>query len=401
MTEFPSARLLVRAMKPDELPLVGHGLADSFARTPDADEWLRDAWAPRFARRPGYSPLLHRVGLLDGELVCHVRIEPLTLRYGGARIRVAGLAGVYTLAAYRGRGYAAAVMRDALTHAIELGADLALLNGGVRGYYNRFGFSPVFPDYQVEFAADELATLPAPLALREPRPNDIPLLAALFERHWGWRVTAIRSAETWVWRVLHGDDNRRVGVVVGDDDRPQGYIAGRDWLAPEVEVLADTPDAALTLLAHAGTWAQAAGLERLRWLMPPDDALVSFAQRLVAVDVSAHYEPDGGWMGRLLDAQGLIDALLPELLTQARQTLPDLVPEQVIFSSRAGGVEIGLRHQPETVALLSPRDFNQLVFGSLSPTLPAFRRQYSAESVRLLQALFPARVAALAGWDWF
>ncbi|HEX2623192.1 MAG TPA: GNAT family N-acetyltransferase [Phototrophicaceae bacterium] len=394
------AKFTVRAMKPGEIQKVGAGLVRAFELQDDAAHWMRHEWTVRYPQRPGVVPAMHRVGVLGDEVVAHALVEPWTLRYGGARLRVAGISKVYTDTDHRRQGYSAAVLRDALTYAIELGAHLVLLNG-IPGYYSRFGFSPVFPDYAADFATDEIAQLPTPLTVREARPGDIPTMAALFERHWGGRVTFTRSPETWIWRVTRGDDARRALVICGEDDVPQGYIAGRDLLLPEVEVIADTPEAALTLFSTCGQWAQTAGLTQVRWLLPPDDALVAFAQQTVSINLSAHYEPDGGWMARLVDSQGLIDALLPELLEQGRVTLPDLTPDKLILICRAEGVEIGLRHDRSTFSYLSQRDFIQVLFGSLSPATLGLRSHLSLPAIRLLQALFPPRMAALGGWDWF
>lgn len=394
------AKFTIRAMEPAEIEQVGMGMARVFGRTAEIAHWMQHEWTQRYPHRPGFSPALHRVGVLDGQIVSHVLLETYTLRYGGARLRVVGIGKVYTDPVYQRRGYSAAVIRDALTRIIEMGAHLALLNG-IRGYYPRFGFNPVFPDYTATFDAAEIAALPTPLTVREPRLQDIPILAALFERHWGGRVTFTRSPESWLWRVLQGDDGKRVLVVCGEDDVPQGYIAGQNFIQPEVEVVADTPDAALTLLSICGQWAVDAGQPEVRWLMPPDDALVAFAQQIVTVNLSARYEPDGGWMARLIDVQGLIEALLPEVIQQARLTMPDLEAEKLILVPRADGIQIGLRQQPDTLSRLSPADFIRVVFGSLSPAALGHRSQLSAASVHLLQTLFPPRVAMLGGWDWF
>jgi hypothetical protein len=43
----------------------------------------------------------------------------------------------------------------------------------------------------------------------------------------------------------------------------------------------------------------------------------------------------------------------------------------------------------------------QVLFGSLRPAVLALRAQLSLPQVQLLETLFPARMAALAVWDWF
>jgi predicted acetyltransferase len=313
---------------------------------------------------------------------------------------VAGIGKVYTEPEYQGKGYGSAVLRDALAYAIEKGAHLALLNG-IRGYYPRFGFYPVFPRYYIDFDAEEAAQFSTPLSLREPKPTEIPMLAALFERHWGGRITFVRPPETWMWRAQGGDDYRQVLVIANGEEVPQGYIVGDDLAAEWNEIVVNSPDAAFTLMAIGGQLALEAGRKTVHWLMPPDDALVNFAQKLLPVTLSAQYEPDGGWMARLIDAQGLVDVLLPELIAQAQTILPELTAENLLISSKAQGTEIAMRGQPSTRAVISQQDFIQLLFGSLSASTLGLRDELHFDSIRLLQALFPPRIAALGWWDWF
>jgi predicted acetyltransferase len=313
---------------------------------------------------------------------------------------------VYTEAPLRGQGIAAAVMRDALAYAAEQGAGLALLHG-VRGYYPRFGFSPVWPKYSAAFDSEELAALPCPLAIRPATLHDLPDLRRLYDRAWGGRVACERAETVWAWRLNGGDgppyghDARRAWVVVGEDDRAQGYMAGRAPTGEALEVVAGTPEAALSLLAISGRWHREAGLAEARWQLTPDDPLVAFAQGAVAVRLSADYLPDGGWMGRVVDMSALLKALRTEIVSQARQVYPRLKPGDLVMEGGAGGVAVGLRAQPETIAQIKQRDFIQVLFGSVGPAALGLRARLTEAQIELLAACFPPRMAALAVWDWF
>lgn len=391
---------VVRPIRADEIDQIAAGIARNLAPDPTVAGWLREEWPRRIIARPGFKFVNCRAGIFHGRIVSHAMIEPYTLRYGKARLRVAGISRVYTEEGYRGRGFAAAVLRDALAYAVEQGAHLALLHGH-RGYYDRFGFSPVWPRYFAEFDSAEVAALECPLVLRPARPDDAPQMAAMYERYWSGRVTFTRSPEIWAWRVRAGDDGRAAMVVVSEDDEVQGYIAARtptDW---QTEVVAETPNAALTLLANGGQWHLRAEVARIRWTMPPDDPLIAFAQQRIPVQLSAEFLPDGGWMARLIDAPGMIATLRDEIYTQARMTLPRLRPDDLLLESEAEGIQVGLRPSPSTHALLSQRDFVQVLFGSISPASLGLRSGLHLDSVQVLQAFFPPRVAALAAWDWF
>lgn len=400
------AGLIVRPMRADEVMGVADGIARNMSRSEAAARWMGEVWPHRILHSPGFQPDQCRVAEVGGQIVAHAMVAPYTLRYGGARLQVAGIGKVYTEAAHRMRGYGAAVLRDALAYAVEQGAHLAILHG-IRGYYGQFGFSPVWPEYVAEFDSAELAALDCPLNVRLAELRDLPYMAALFERTWGGRVTLTREVDLWRWRLAggdfapHGDDARQALVVVGEDDVPQGYIAGRgltDWL---VEVAAGTPDAALSLLAYSGHWHHRENLDQTRWHLPPDDPLVAFAQQVVGVRLSANTLPDGGWMGRVVNMPGLLAALGEEIEQQARQSLPRLRPGDLILESHAQGVAVGLRAYPATVSHIKQRDFIQVLFGSVSPTGLGLRANLTEAMVDVLRVCFPPRVAALGAWDWF
>ncbi|NWF69534.1 MAG: GNAT family N-acetyltransferase [Chloroflexi bacterium] len=396
--------------------IVRHAYAHEFARigdlvlstffgqgTPVYERELR-FWTLTLPGAPGFDYSAYRVGVLDNgageQIVAHAAVRPYTLRYGSVDLRIYGVGAVCTHPDYRQRGYAAAVLHDALAYMAEQGAHLALLNG-VRGYYGRFGFNPVWPDYVFSIDAAEAARLPQTLSLRPAALVDAPALAALYHQHWGARVAFTRSADLWRWRL--GEQRRDMLLVAEDAGQIAGYVRASEQNALLTEVVANSGDAALTLLADAGARYQRAGIARVEWLLPPDDALVYYARLALPVTVSAAYSPDGGWMARLIHSEALVRALLPEIAAQAHSTMPEFDPAALQFVCQPDGVQIGLDGQPETFAQLNHQDFIQVLFGSLRPAALALRPDSGLRraAVRLLEALFPPRMAALAPWDWF
>jgi hypothetical protein len=157
-------------------------------------------------------------------------------------------------------------MRDALAYMAEQGMHLALLNSGIAGYYRRFGFSPVWPYYYFEVDSAEAAALESRFHLRAARADNIPQMAALYDRHWGGRVAFARHPESWLWRVT--GDYFQVQVVEDDHGQVCGYVAGRDLGTEEVDVVVDTPEAATAVLAEWGRRYQEAGRAQIRWALP-------------------------------------------------------------------------------------------------------------------------------------
>jgi len=398
----PPPDFVVRAATPDDYPAAGELTASVFSRGDPRqyERWLHH-WLAARPHAPDFDYRLHRLGFKDGQVVAHVRVKPSTLHYGSARLHVGGVSEVCAHPDHRKQGYSGKVLQDALAFMTEQGAHLALLNG-INNYYERFGFSPVWPYYYLEADSAEAAALDAPLRLRDVRPDDVPHMAALYHRHWEGRVTFMRDPQVWAWRVAC---HERPYQQVVDDGRGRisGYIVGYGLANEYVEVLADSPEAALTLLKAGGQVHQETGLKTLRWSVPPDDALVSFARQFLTVTVSARYLPSGGWMARLIDARGLIDTLLPEITAQASVTDPRFDADALVVDPGGGGVQIGLRKQPETFCQLNYYDFIQIVFGSLRPAALAVRpySQLQPDGRRLLELLFPPRMAVLGCWDWF
>lgn len=371
-----------------------------FTTRPRVYERFLHHWIATRPHEPGFRYALHRIGIVDGRIVAHVRVKPYILQYGSAHLSVGGFGEVCAHADYRNAGYAGRVMQDAIAFLAEQGAQMALLDG-ISQYYDRFGFSPVWPVYHLEADSAEAAALDSPLRLRDALPDDAPALAALYERHFGGRVTPARDARSWEWRI-RASYPVAAQVVVSKSGAVCGYVVG-DLAQDRVEVVADTPEAALTLLAAGGAAFQAAGIPRLKWLVPPDDALVSFARQYLTVTVSAIYRPSGAWMGRLIDARGAIDRLLPEISAQASATDPTFDADALVVDPGGQGVRIGLRSIPASFCQLNYRDFIQILFGSLRPAALAVRpySQLQPEGLRLLEMLFPPRMALFGWWDWF
>jgi predicted N-acetyltransferase YhbS len=394
---------LVHPAQPNTYPQAGELVARSFAHG-DVRRYERSLhhWLTARPNAPDFRYTLHRLGILDGEVVAHVRIVPRVLEYGSARLSVGGVSAVCTHPDYRDQGYAGQVLQDAIIFMAEHGAHLALLNG-IGSYYDRFGFSPVWPYYHIEVDSAEAAALDSPLRLREARSDDVAEMIALYERHWAGRVTVNRDLAVWAWRVQNEFPAPAQVVIDPKRNIICGYIVGHSLADERVEVVADTPEAARTLLAAGGAACQSAGIPALRWLVPPDAALVSFARQFLTVTVSANYRPTGGWMARLIDARGMVDQLLPEITAQACATDPAFDADALMVDPGGQGVRIGLRTNPASLCQLNYYDFIQVVFGSLRPAALAVRpySQIQPDGLRLLETLFPPRMAVLGWWDWF
>jgi predicted acetyltransferase len=349
--------------------------------------------------RPHATPQHYRGAFKGNELVSCLVIQDFPLRYGRAFLHVAGIGAVCTHENFRRRGYASAVIKDSLTYAAEQGAAIALLNATIPRFYERFGFSPVWPHYSLQSASALAAQVSQPLSLRLAEPQDLPRMADLYEKHWGGRVCFERSPALWRWRMAYGRDESI--VALDSSGMVQGYLWQPKDNSIRLEVVADSPEAVMSFLAYSGKRSLEAGYDSFIWPVPPDDVIIPYAQQLLPITLSASYFPTEGWMARLIDSAKIIDELLPEIISQAKSQNRDFDETQLLLRVQPDGVDIAFRKEKNSQCRLSLRDFIQILFGSLRPETLAIRQPLSRDSVRMLQSLFPPRVAALAAWDWF
>lgn len=386
---------VVRTVQEAEFPIAAELIARTMAYGSQRRYERRlTFWREHLPQRPGWNWHDVRVGLLNGQIVSAARLTPRTLEYGRARLKITVLSEISTDEAYRGQGFASQVVRDTLTASAELGAQMVLLLGK-SGYYDRFGFSPLLPRYTLDVPTAHAAKLKPTLTVRAAEIGDLAQMAALYYRHWRGRVTALRTMESWLWR--YKATHEPVLIAQDDDGVIQGYLWRDDHRSDRVEVVAETPSAVRSFLAVDGQQQTAAGQGSMTWSVPPDDLIVLYARSIVPVRVSAHYYPDGGWMARLIDSQGFVNTILPELNAQLGLAGAQ---DDLSLTVQPDGVIIRRLSQPDETVTVSLRDFMQLVFGSLRPAELAIRQVMPPSAQMMLEQIFPPRMAALAPWDW-
>lgn len=379
--------MIIKPVETEEEYLASRELsARVFAQRPEDYETWRDR-ALRQKTLPGYDFAWHRIGLIDGRIVAHAAVKPYRLRYGSVELTVGGIGAVCADPDFRQRGLAAAIIRDALEYMQARGDHLSLL-GGISGYYSRFGFTTVFPDYSLEFKSADAAALDAPLQSRPANAHDARQMAALYERCWGHRVTMPRTIELWGWR-MEVLPPPRVRVVEDQSGQIVGYYIGGDTVH---EIVVEAAAAARTLIAEIGRWYLAEGRETVTLYVPPDDRLVYDLRGWIPAALKTHFEPGGHWMARVIDGQSLREVLLPAIMAQAGLDLRGL-----IFDIQADAVYIGLRGQDTTNVQLEQGEFLQMLFGALPPVMLGLH----PDATTLLERLFPPRVAMIAPWDGF
>ena len=137
------------------------------------EEW------PRIYRLENLENL--RVIRADGRIVSSAAIYPHDVRFGDARLRVGGVTGVATDAAYRRRGYGTRVMQACIERLVELGCHLSLLGSGVPSWYRKLGWEYAGMERSYRFSRGNRHLLPTDsgLVMRVAEDGDFEALAAI------------------------------------------------------------------------------------------------------------------------------------------------------------------------------------------------------------------------------
>ena len=108
---------------------------------------------PRYASQhyedSSYETHQSRVCIVDGKIVSHVRVAERAMHIGSAVVKLGGIGMVGALEEHHHRGYASALMRDAVDYMEDRGYDLGLLLTGIQPFYMQFGWAP-FPQTSFE-----------------------------------------------------------------------------------------------------------------------------------------------------------------------------------------------------------------------------------------------------------
>jgi len=119
----------------------------------------------------------------DGRPVAGLAILRRTLLCRGVHLPVGLIGSVATDPAYRGRGYASAVLEEAERVLEGAGCAMALLWADEADFYSARGWAPVGTEVNHALPPAAAALLPSPLGVRRYRGADGPLLHSLYCTH--------------------------------------------------------------------------------------------------------------------------------------------------------------------------------------------------------------------------
>lgn len=177
-----------------------------------------------------------------GRLIANVQIHYRPVRYGCARLAMAGIGHVATHPDYRKRGIAGKLLTAQLEFMRTTGIHFTQLYTGINHYYETYGWHTIpLAERRLQLADWSPAGGEHPYSLRAVRvPEELPLLAPAYDAcvdHW---VTPLdrteeywRAHPSWTLGEFLGEDPAACRAAERDG-RVCGYVRGRiEGLAPD------------------------------------------------------------------------------------------------------------------------------------------------------------------------
>lgn len=316
----------------------------------------------------------------QGERVSWLSVVDLYMHYGGARIRVGGVAGVYTPREHRRRGYSRATINYALSWMKKRGYQLTALFG-VHEYYHRFGYATFMGEHVVTISLRDLSRVRRVEGYGATLHDDPTYrsreIAEIYEECNRHRI-ASRVREPGVWRGFRKgvswEHEPKVLAVEGGGELV-GYAALERWPDPpelavaEVGARGDDYTVYRALLAEIYRLALEERKSYVRFYLPPDHPMTNLL-RVYGCRVEAHYPWSGGGMARVLDARRLFETIAPvleERLGDARGSVEIRLPtERLVLRVEHGTLEVGAG-EAEGAVELGWGALAQLVLGYRGP----------------------------------
>jgi len=210
---------------------------------------------------PYFHPERVRVGVLDGAVVSHVVVVHRGAYVGNQVVSLAGITAVGVHPAYRGRGFGAKVVSDAVRMIRSRGYDLAILTTRIPRFFQRFGFREVPQCIGYQCPASGLAraeTVGEYVVERLDYNSHWPALAAIYHQYsmgrTGMQLRDMRYWETWPRRGTfpHGfsQDLDATGIIAIANGQMVAYLAAH---CPP-----DFPHLTISEVAHLNGHEQAA-----------------------------------------------------------------------------------------------------------------------------------------------
>ena len=256
----------VRGARPDEM-----GPILSLVRTVWPDEL-----GLHYRNDPWFQWEQFRVVQVDGNIAGMLKIYRRELTWGGSTALMGGIGDVVTHPDHRRRGYAAAMLEDAVRYLAHSGYELSILFSELNSFYGRFGWSTV---PEPRFAADRGGLRPPGqpgyCLRRFDAETDLEPVAALYAADNIHRHGALlRSIAYWETHLTWSREERKAFSVAVRDGQIVGYLRGQrnreTFRIQECIARTDHRPCLADLALNAARYARQQGCSRLELSHPAD-----------------------------------------------------------------------------------------------------------------------------------
>ena len=298
---------------------------------------------------------------LDGRVVARVQIIDLRLQIGEVFLPAVGFSGLVVEPEFQGLGIILHFEKRLMRQVIEEGALVMMGYTGLRRYYERMGGVTVIPDYELSF--DLAARERHAPTLRQVTDDDLPALMTMYrDANLGRTGVLERTVDRWPWLYRRSDSylidaHGYAGLQVNEEGIVIDEIAGGDSFFDSLlqELAASSKDSMVKVTAE----------------VPPDHPFARFAARLGSAS-TMEVRSSGGGMARILDLDGLLLKLQPQIGRRFREMRPGAPALRLTFTTPEG-VEASCRlgdpapSDPPIIVKLSLKAITRLLFGTLPP----------------------------------
>lgn len=356
---------------------------------------------------------------LAGEMVGVATAFPAQMWLSGVPVQAGAVAGVTTLAQFRGRGAATQMMQALLERMRQEKTPLSILYPFSHAFYRRLGYGTASLVHVYRVAPGNLPPFPEAAAVRPFSAEDLPAVRSLYRGQLSWFDGRLARTNAWWEAIMARAVERNEVQVVYDADGIHGYLrysvreqagGARELVISEMFSRDDA--------AYRGLWGYLAGqtARLIHYYAPPDEPLYQLLADPLAVDAANRgwvfndvYTVTPGFMLRLVH--------LAEALT-ARFYPSDMLGEVVLKIDDpqlpANAEPVALRlvdGRPETAPAGDRQPqiesdivtFSQVYCGFLTPTEAHRLRRLQAgdDALAWLSKAMATQPLFIHGGDWF
>ena len=340
----------------------------------------------------------------DEQDVSRLSIHEYQMRFGTARLKMGGIAGVGTSEEHRNKGYSRRVMEESTMFLTENGFDVAMLFG-IPNFYPKFGYTTVLPETWMELNTEEVQTAVSTYQIRKFETRDVPKTLALYAANNAERTgTPLRDEARWQ-NFKMGSDFGVVAdpfVVLNDTNEVIGYFVCDN--TEEKCILCDigfqNRTIFETIVRFLGDRAKRIETAQIECSIPADHPFSIFCRRY-GCQVNTRNPKNRGGMMRIIDQSSTLKGVTGELEKRLRRSAHlSQWSGKILFSTDLGqdclGIDRGrvlhTNSKANAFHLEIPQDkLIQLMMGRRSIEDLAVEPDVSVTGgiIPILEALFP------------